>query len=201
MWDSDHSNYATLDNECQTASLSQCSDSMGAQPLQQRFSPSDIDVGASRMPSPATRSTQTQLPLSGDDATGGVTVPLPPRSLEVGEADSFAACAWTTAVQAAVRGPALLATGRGDEPGREAESRRCQDSREPGRGVRHRHCHAAVQLPRPGWLVAEPTGIGRSRGRASSRPLSAVCGGGERHPHREHGSEQSGKEIEHGGGL
>jgi hypothetical protein len=37
-------------------------------------------------------------------------VPLPPRSLEVGEADSFAACAWTTVVQAALRGPALLAT-------------------------------------------------------------------------------------------
>jgi len=49
-------------------------------------------------------------PLSGDDATGGFTVPLPPRSLEVGEADSFAACAWTTVVQAALRGPALLAT-------------------------------------------------------------------------------------------
>ncbi len=129
------------------------------------------------------RRRRRQCPLSGDDATGGFTVPLPPKSLEVGEADSFAACAWTTASSGgagSVRGPALLATVAGDEPGSEAEGWRSPDSREPGRGVRHRHCHAAVQSPRPGSLVAEPTGIGRSRGRASSRPLSAGCGGGER---------------------
>jgi hypothetical protein len=78
-----------------------------------------------------------------------------------------------------VRGPALLATVAGDEPGSEAEGWRSPGSREPGRGVRHSHCHPAVQSPRPGSLVAEPTGIGRSRGRASSRPVSAGSGGGE----------------------
>ncbi len=61
------------------------------------------------------------------------------------------------AVQAAVGGPALLA--KVTPMSSEAESRRSLDSRGLNRGVRRCCCHAAVQLPRPGWLVAERTGI------------------------------------------
>ena len=87
------------------------------------------------------------------------------------------------AVQAAVGGPALLATVAAMS--RAAKSKAEDLRTREGRAVVSVTVTAmtasqSLQWPRPGWLVAEPTGIGRSRGRARRRPVSAGCGGGER---------------------
>ena len=86
-----------------------CRNSMGTQPLQQLFPPGGIDTGAtpaSRMPGPATRSTQTPLPAQVATMRRVAHGATASRSIEVGEADLCVACAWT----AAVGGPALPAT-------------------------------------------------------------------------------------------
>jgi hypothetical protein len=151
-----------------------CRNSMGAHPVQQLLPPGGIGAGARpaiRMPSPATRSTQMPLPLSGDDATGGA-VPLPPgalrsaRLLYLWYADGPRRSSGGAGCGGRAGAPGH---GRGDEPGSEAEGRRSLDSRGLNRGVRRCRCHAAMQLPRPGWLVAERTGI-------RQHAFQAACG-------------------------
>jgi hypothetical protein len=87
--DSDHSKsrWRTPMGVPSHSAKSQCRNLMGARPLQQLLPPGGIDTGAtpaSRMPSPATRPTQTPLPLRWRRCDGWRHGSTATRGLEVG---------------------------------------------------------------------------------------------------------------------
>jgi hypothetical protein len=114
-----------------------------------------------------------QWRVTDDDATGGITVPLPPGRLRSAsllrwimiQVHLCLVCAWTTAVQAAAGlRPGDPGHGRGDEPGREAESRSYQESK-----TVHGHCGRRGGTPVPGLSLRSSPGDSERRCRGRLR--------------------------------